>query len=228
MVAWLRRAPEVAHPSLVAASQVDSSGIESNLGLTLGDRVLFSRRATVSSWAMLPTQMERRFTTAGVTYSDPAYWEGDDTAPYLTAAVSPLDHEGYYRLSVTAAASPDASAWLDLFDIPRFRIRFGIVRPEYSLPGMTNVHERLGGWHWDPWQAPPYVPGYSWITVLAADAVEQLGGYETLSGRPEFSMTRPLPGGSAGLAATLSMAEYDDASDQAVRSVLLPLLPDGA
>jgi hypothetical protein len=91
----------------------------------------------------------------------------------------------------------------------------------------TPFEQALGVWH-DETLSLGFAQGYSWITVLQRDHVEQLGGVTALEESRAFFEVKVLPGGGALLWATEHLADYaDPVVIRRVWETIAPLLPPG-
>jgi len=72
-----------------------------------------------------------------------------------------------------------------------------------------------------------WLRGYTWVTVLAREHVERLGGISVIAGSGVFHDVHGLPGGGAILQATQDFYDYDQAKAEQVFRVLAPVLRPG-
>jgi hypothetical protein len=69
--------------------------------------------------------------------------------------------------------------------------------------------------------------GYSWVTVLAAELIDKVGGVSALQRSGEFAEVVPLAHGGLWLQATEHLADYDDDAMLRVWQALKPVIPPG-
>ena len=69
--------------------------------------------------------------------------------------------------------------------------------------------------------------GYSWITILAAELIERVGGADALRRSGAFIDVAPLTHGGLWLQATERLDQYDDEAVERVWHALKPVIPAG-
>lgn len=107
---------------------------------------------------------------------------------------------------------------------------FGHLDYLYTL-GKTAVEETVG----PPWRMPEEtVPqsretlrGYAWLTVLAGELADRLGGVSALAASGAFHEVHPLGAGGVWLLATADYHGYDEVAVERVFEALAPVLPPG-
>ncbi|TCO44076.1 hypothetical protein EV646_111269 [Kribbella antiqua] len=76
-------------------------------------------------------------------------------------------------------------------------------------------------------ESPSVVRGYSWVTLVTANAVPRLGGVDGLESSGAFVEVAELQYGAALLRATRFFEEYKDSAVERVFRALAPVLPAG-
>lgn len=69
--------------------------------------------------------------------------------------------------------------------------------------------------------------GYSWVTILAAELIDKVGGADALQRSGAFAEVAPLAHGGLWLQATEHLADYDDDAMMRVWQALKPVIPPG-
>jgi hypothetical protein len=96
---------------------------------------------------------------------------------------------------------------------------------EWAAPRSAPVEER------DPdytiGKCRDRLRGYSWLTILAQELADRLGGADALEKRGAFAEVRQLANGGAWLLATEDFRDYTMDSARRIFDLLAPVLPGG-
>jgi hypothetical protein len=102
---------------------------------------------------------------------------------------------------------------------------FGTTGLEFSLPPSIDLEERRP--YYTVGKCRQYLRGYSWLTVVAAELAERLGGQEAMRHTGAFAEAADLQNGGLWLLATEDYRDYGPAQVERVFRALAPVLRPG-
>jgi hypothetical protein len=108
---------------------------------------------------------------------------------------------------------------------------FGLIDYQYEHFGKTATEDTLG----PPWldsheanaSSREYLRGYGWVTVLARELADRLGGVEALRRTEAFCEVATLSNGGVWCLATDSYSDFDDEALLRVFLAVAPVLRPG-
>jgi hypothetical protein len=116
------------------------------------------------------------------------------------------------------------------------------ARAERANPSYGSIGDDARGWEKTSLESclPMYIPtaerlpagrrrlrGYSWVTIIATELVDIVGGVDGLRRSGAFVEVAPLADGGLWLQATDHLADFDAAALERVWLVLKPIIPAG-
>ncbi|MBU2667096.1 DUF3396 domain-containing protein [Actinoplanes bogorensis] len=147
---------------------------------------------------------------------------------------------GWLQLRATVNRSKFVAvqrSWVDFVFSFADRVNPGYGQVTYSYDqGSSVVEETTQPRTPERWRRDPAVTigrcretlrGYGWLTVLAQELADRVGGANALRGTGAFAQVRQLQRGGVGLLVTDDLEDYTERTAEPAFRVLAPLLPPG-